>query len=664
MSKRLLFRLPLTLALGLAAFSVQAQEAFPPAPIVNDEGGPVTITGQLTYSNAGFFTGGIAQPLILLEDQAGFVDRNLYYIFPPESQVLGQFTSDFYESPVKYSLSLPQVPNGSPRDVDNDAEDDPGVQIFAVAYWSNAFGDPYLEERDMQGGGWSGAYASTHISEDSEFLAEIDGGKYVVYAPDDQQGFPSDFGVDGRLFTGDETIVGLPEGYTVVDLDTTPFTFSREREPVIELFEPESAALADYSDLPYVEAFDALIEKMRFEYAFTEAKNIDWNALSDEFRPQFEAAENDEEFSAIFRDFVLSIPDGHLNAPFSEDELIGNYAGGIGLAFIELDDGRIMAHSVLADSSADEAGVRRGAEIIAINGVPIREHVDSTVSYMGPFGTDHARRLSQVAFASHFPPFSDVELTYRNPGEDEQTAELEAIIEIDTLLDALGVGGLDGTELPVEYDILPSGYGIVHIYSLDDNELLTIQLWERMIATFRDYEVPGVIVDMRQNSGGSSFLTTQMAAYFFNEPLVVSRSAVWDSNQEAFISDSRGDSRFYLPQENLRYDGPVAVLVGPNCMSACEFFSYDMTLQDRAQLVGHYPTAGLGGGIQSGSQVQLPGDVFFQFPVVRPLDMDGNIIIEGMGVQPDVLVPVTEETIFGSDDAVLDAAIELLKEAL
>jgi hypothetical protein len=37
------------------------------------------------------------------------------------------------------------------RDVDNDGETDAGVMVFAVAYWSNTFGDPYLEERDHMG---------------------------------------------------------------------------------------------------------------------------------------------------------------------------------------------------------------------------------------------------------------------------------------------------------------------------------------------------------------------------------------------------------------------------------------------------------------------------------------------------------------------------------
>ena len=138
---------------------VSAQE-LPPANVVNDEGGPVAITGSVTYTNP-FFTSGVASPLVILEDQAGFVDRNEYYIFPPESQVLGQITSDFYESPFTYSVALPIEPQGTLRDVDNDGETDPGVMVYAIAYWNNVWGDPFLEERDLSGGGWSSAYAST-----------------------------------------------------------------------------------------------------------------------------------------------------------------------------------------------------------------------------------------------------------------------------------------------------------------------------------------------------------------------------------------------------------------------------------------------------------------------------------------------------------------------
>src|SRR5689334_1208478 len=89
----------------LTAGSIMAQDA-PSAEIVNDEGGTVLITGQLTYTDP-LFTKGVGEPLIILEDQAGFVDRNESFLMSPQSQIMGQITSDFYSSPVSYSISLP-----------------------------------------------------------------------------------------------------------------------------------------------------------------------------------------------------------------------------------------------------------------------------------------------------------------------------------------------------------------------------------------------------------------------------------------------------------------------------------------------------------------------------------------------------------------------------
>jgi C-terminal processing protease CtpA/Prc len=116
-----------------------------------------------------------------------------------------------------------------------------------------------------------------------------------------------------------------------------------------------------------------------------------------------------------------------------------------------------------------------------------------------------------------------------------------------------------------------------------------------------------------------------------------------------------------LPPENMRYDGAIAVLVGPNCVSACEFFSYDMTINNRAAIVGHYPTAGGGGGIE---RFFMPEGLTLQMTIGRNVDGNGNIHIEGRGVVPTVRVPVTEETLFSDGDPVLEAAIEYLNNNL
>ncbi len=651
--------------LALINLSTAFAQEFPPAPVITDEGGPAVVRGSVTYTNL-FFSAGVGEPLIILEDQAGFVDRNKYFVMPIESQVIGHITSDFYTSPFTYDLSLPIVPQGSLRDVDQDGDQDTGVMIFAVAFWENIWGDPYLEERDLQGGGWSTAYASTRINQDPSAEGEVIGGKYIVYAPADGQGFPNGFGEDGKLFTADDPIVTLPAGYTVVDMDADPFTFDRPREAVIDLIEGEEAQLDDFSALELPEAFDAMIEMMRREYAFTELKRVDWDALHAQFRPRFEEAAASGDSTAYLlalRDFIRAIPDGHHQIPlvgplfqmFQEE-----VAGGLGMAIREVDDGRIITNFILPEGPAAMAGIELGAEILSLNGQPIQTAIRETIPWSAPFSAKHVLRLQQLRYVIRFPLGTTVEVGYRNPGQTEaQTVELTTIEESASFNFSSFNVGLTDTELPLEYRLLPSGYLYVKIYSFFDNNRLSILLWERMIQTLNDQELPGLIIDMRQNGGGSGFLSNQMAAYFFNEPLAVGNTGTYDEERGEFFFDPRGMREFYLPPAELRYNGPVAVLVGPNCASACEFFSYAMSLKDRAAIVGQYPTAGLGG---SQKAFTMPGGVVLQFSVGRTVDADGNIIIEGTGVVPTVRVPVNEETLFSQEDPVLQAAVNFLDD--
>ncbi|MCE7989798.1 MAG: peptidase S41 [Caldilinea sp. CFX5] len=657
----LLIGLPMMMGLGRAV--ALAQDELTPATIVNDEGGAVSIQGVVTYTNA-FFTTGVAAPMVILEDQAGFVDRNEGFILPKESQTLGQITSDFYTSPFSYTIALPIEPQASLRDVDQDDDEETGVMVYAVAYWANIFGDPFLEERDLYGGGWSTAYASTRVSDDVSTKREIVGGKFLIYAPDDQQGFPSGFGEDGLLFTEDDPIVGVPQGYTVVDMDSDPFTFDRAREQKIDLIEPEGVALDDFSAMSYSEAFDAMIEKMRKEYAFTEYKGIDWDAKSEEFRPRFVEAEEKKDTKAYLtalRDFAWSIPDGHISGPFLSDDFAFATGGGLGIAIRELDDSRVIVNFVLDDSPAAKAGIELKAEILAINGEPISDVISKTVAWSGPFSTEHFKRLQQLRYVTRFPVGTKVEVTFKNPGASEaQTVEMETSPERDSFSFSSFNAGRTGFEQPVEYELLDSGYGYVKIYSFADNDLLSIQLWERMIRTLNDNQVAGLIIDMRQNGGGSGFLADQMAAYFFNEPLELGNSGRYNEEIGEFFFDERTIDRFYLPAEDLRYHGKITVLVGPSCNSACEFFSYDMTLEDRAEIVGQYPTGGLGGSIED---FKMPENEMIRFTVGRNVDMNGEIHVEGKGVPPTVKVPVDEETLFSEGDPILEAAIAYLDKA-
>lgn len=655
----------LALLLMLLSTSVFAQDTvdFPPADVINDEGGNAFISGEVNFT-VGFLSDfGAGSVVVLMNDASSYVDRNLDpdFTLPDTGQLIGDVTSDPLTSPFTYTFNLPIIPRGEARDVDNDSKEDLGVVVMTIDVYVDMFGDPYWEDRREYGAGLN----SVQRTNEFDLRYEVVGGTLVVWAPDDEQGFPSGFGDDGLLFTEDDPIVTLPEGYTVVNLDTAPFTFDRARNATVDLIEnDQSLQPADYSDLTYTEAFDALIEQMRREYSFTELKEVDFDALYEEFAPRFAEAEANNDFNAYataIREFTWQIPDGHVGASLPlPDAFFEETDGGLGMAITELDDGRVIVSYLTPGGPAAEAGIELGAEIQQINGEGVSAAIDATIPWSSPFSTEDRRRLQQLRYVHRFPVDTDVELVYLNPdATDTETITLTTIAERDSfsVTSFFNDAPPPGTP-PLEFEILESGYGYARFDGFSDNPLILLRMWEWMIDTLNAQQVPGLIIDIRDNGGGYN-IHGQMAGFFFNEEVIIGNESRYYDGVGFFVDPIQEEILRPAP-DGRYYGGEVAVLVGPNCGSACEFFAYNMSLNDRAAIVGQYTTSGLGGSI---TPVFLPDGVRFQFTISRALDAEGNIRLEGIGVPPTVDVPVDEETVFYEGDVILDSAVEYLDEA-
>ncbi|NUM48144.1 MAG: peptidase S41 [Anaerolineales bacterium] len=476
---------------------------------------PVFITGDIPYTSP-FFVNTLNDPLVLLEDQAGFVARDFEFEFKLEGQVIGP-VEILEDDTVVYSLALPAVPQGTFVDVDNNGQTDTGVQVFAVAYWSNTWGGPFLETRDA--GGWSGGHVSTVV--DSERDGEIVGGIFVVWAPDAAQAFPTGFGEDAMLFTEDDPVAPIPAGYNLVSLDETPFRVWKEARPVITLNEG-SGAVNDFSEMSFVEAFDALFAKASREYPFTEEKGVDWQALYDEFAPQIAEAGNNLEFYALVKAFGQRIPDGHVGISFDADDFFEKHGGSFGMRLAELSDGRVIVVEIFPGYPAEGAGIKVGAEISTWAGQHVGTVLEGVVSYLGPYSTVHAERQDKVLFLTRYPVGTEIEFTFSNPGESAQTVTLEAEIEYDSLFASIASFGFDELSLPIEAEILDdSGVGYIRISTFSDDYNLMAELWERAIKTLNENDVEDLIIDVRVNGGGSLGMATDFAAFFFDHEVAI-----------------------------------------------------------------------------------------------------------------------------------------------
>jgi C-terminal processing protease CtpA/Prc len=619
---------------------------------------PHQINGTFSYTNS-IVTDYYVEHAVALVDMYGFVQRDPEWEIPIDSQTLGFLDMDLETMSGTFELHLPELPTGEFVDVDNDVEEDTGVQVYAVAYWPNLTGGLY-SEGDDRSRGWPNYLAS--VKTDTENKDEVIAGSLVVWSPDGGQQFPTDFGEDGLLFTADDPVGPIPAGFSVINLDAAPFGIKQEAVASLTLYEPQDVAIKDYSSDPYTVAFDKMFEIVRREYAFSdiEGKSPDWDALYAELQPRVQEAEDNQdanEFYLAIRDFSAAFADGHVgidagglgNADFEQAT-----AGGYGLSIMELNDGRAVVMFVLADGPADLAGIELGAEVTAFNGQPVAEAIGDTPLLFVTMSSDFAIRYQQARYMLRAQVGDEAELTFTNPDGSYQTVSLTAIEENDSFARLSIYYGAPATYLPVNFRVLDEGIGYVSIDSNYDDLGLIIKLFERALQTFQAYEVPGIIIDMRYNSGGANL---GLAGFLTDQEIPMGQLEYFSDATGQFEPD--GVRERVLPNENQYKFENMVLLVGQACFSACELEAYGFAQVPGMVVMGQTPSSGVEAEVARG-QFILPEDIFLQVPTGRFTLPDGSIFLEGVGVEPTISVPIDETTILSQDDVVLRAAIDYI----
>ncbi len=663
------------LALALASIACQAlqpstatptQAATPPteqptlqAPNFSADQ-PYQINGTFTYTNE-IITDYYVEDAVALVDMYAFVKRDKEWVMPLSSQTLGFLKIDPEKKTGTFSLQLPGIPLGQLVDVDNNPSPDTGIQVFAVAYWPNLTGGPY-SEGDDKSRGWPNYLASVRTDPDKE--DDVIGGKLVIWSPDDKQQFPTGFGADGKLFTGDDPVGPLQAGYSVVDLDKKPFELTRSAKPELTLYEPPDSTVKDFSKDSYHEAFDKLVDFLRKEYAFNgiENKQPDWDKLVASLRPRVLKAEQDQDPKAFFevlRDFTYAFKDGHVGmdgGDLSAQDFQTNYLGNLGFNARTLDSGKVLVKYVLPGGPAEAAGMKAGAIITQVDGKAVRDVIDAQPPFFGLQSSEIGSLYNKTILFTRTKPGARATITFTNPGGQEQSATLTAIQEVENLLKELEYNPSQSL-VPVELQTLTvedKHIGYIKINTNSDDLNLLIRLFERGLKKFQEQKVAGIIIDLRNNGGGAPL---GLAGFLTDQEIVMGQMQYYNSASGKFEPEGK-------PQKVTAYDNQyrfdkMAVLVGLNCASACEIEAYGFSKVPNMMVIGQYPTAGIEAEVSRG-QIKMPGDIKMQFPTGREVLPDGSLFLEGVGVQPTIKVPIDETTVLSSDDVVLEAAKEAI----
>jgi hypothetical protein len=153
-----------------------------------------------------------------------------------------------------------------------------------------------------------------------------------------------------------------------------------------------------------------------------------------------------------------------------------------------------------------------------------------------------------------------------------------------------------------------------------------------------------IIIDLRNNQGGSADMIPLLSSYFLEHPTQLSGTYFRqdDITLEIWTLEKIEGERLL--------DVPLFILTAKNTFSAAESFAYDMKVRNRATLVGDSTK----GGAHSVDLFKIGDQFEIYISTARAVNPVTGSNWEGIGVIPDVLVPA---------ESALDSAIILAKKA-
>jgi carboxyl-terminal processing protease len=428
-----------------------------------------------------------------------------------------------------------------------------------------------------------------------------------------------------------------------------------------------STTLPDYSNQSWSDAFRSLNSLMKEQYAFTQWKSVDFDALSATYAPEITRAEKDQDKAAYYRalrGYLYAIPDGHPDIVPTAGDFGAKYAdigGGFGIAVTRLDSGTVMVSYVANGSEAERAGVRFGDHVTAWNGRPVMDAISATslIWAVKKPSTAEGIQLQQQRLLARAPVGTRVSVTLagRN-GSYPRTISLTAYDDaFDTIKKTtwfLGkqvndIGAVDiftGIQPQISndtvtYRTLPGGYAYLAIY---DESYAAYQPFRAAMLDAIAKKAPGMVLDFRYNSGGDDNIASCFAGWFVEKPVFYEYATEYDPGSGRFtiLSESWTQPR---PEG---YRGPVAVLVSPDTLSSGEGLPMVFAKSGTGKIISWYGTNGAFG--MNGPRAILPLGMYIFFPDGASLDQDRRVQVDSNGareggVAPQIRVPLNEQTV-------------------
>ena len=390
-------------------------------------------------------------------------------------------------------------------------------------------------------------------------------------------------------------------------------------------------------------AFEFIRTTIGERYYDPQLHGIDWDAVTARYHPLAMSARDDEAFWDTLDRMAGELKDSHtrVESPRRVALRKRDEAVSIGFAFAPV-GGELAVTTVASDSDAWWAGVRPGMVLQRVNGE------DAKVAY--------ERILAETRLDST-ERFRHLRAARRLVSGDEGTVANIVFKRGDgSLLEANVTRRKASTRAFALERRLPSGFGYVR---LSQWTLGTMSRFEDALDAAM--KSPGIIIDLRGNPGGSLHMVNAVLDRFFRERTQLGRILTRTGRPVSVLFGAVEVVKLHTVAEgNPRaYTGAVAILLNGQSGSASELFAATMQAAGRATVIGE-PSCGCLLGFLGYAAV--PGGAELAYSEIGFVMSNGKRI-EGEGVIPDRVVPLTLADLLVSRDRALEDAQRWLASA-
>jgi len=412
-------------------------------------------------------------------------------------------------------------------------------------------------------------------------------------------------------------------------------------------------------------------------YNFVYLDKIDrhaWDSTYLALIPQVEQTKNDYDYYRLLQRFCALLKDGHTDvyAPGTVGKLL--YGKMFGNYWFGLEDigGKAIVTRILK-SEASELPI--GTEVIAVNGMATRQYAKENVEPYIASSTDYVRERSAIQNLLFGLIGANYDVQFKKPDGKVFSLHLTHVRTTDTAF----YPAFPNYPL-LELKWYPGKIAYLALNSFGDDKIDSM-----FVAKLPElYEARGLIIDLRNNGGGSTGTGTailrylmkdsimQHSRYFTREHLPAFKAwgasvkpkdtigSAWNAKSWKAYHDQYYYAFDYAPDtihlQAKRLVVPTAILIGNNTASAAEDFLISAANQPHMIRIGErsFGSTGqpyifdLGGGFSA--RVCTKKDTY----------PDGSAFV-GVGVKPDIEVAPTVKDFIDQKDPVLAKALDYLK---